>query len=165
MVSSFFQPNFQIFWKSWADWLQILCEASWGGSLPQLWKLCWYNNVVSRVSRPLSLLFECLSCLLKQIKNRPRFIVSHNMGICMPLGCKFCSYDLYQGHFKTQFNYWIFHFCSTDAQILWFLKYGLTCVLKELCQGVWTYFGLQTIFLCILGNGHLWFLLSINLEF
>ena len=33
-----------LFWSSLADWLQILCAASWGGSLPKLEKLCWFNN-------------------------------------------------------------------------------------------------------------------------
>ena len=46
IVSSFFQPNFLIFWKSWA----ILC----GEGL--YWKLCWCSNFVSRVSRALGLL-------------------------------------------------------------------------------------------------------------
>ena len=41
----FFSPIFKryLLWSSMADWLQILCDASWGGSLLKLLKLCWLS--------------------------------------------------------------------------------------------------------------------------
>ena len=56
----FFSPIFKcyLFWSSRPDWLQILREASWGGSLPKLSKLCWFSNFVSRVSKPMGFLYR-----------------------------------------------------------------------------------------------------------
>ena len=56
----FFSQLFKryLLWSSGADWLQILCEASWEGSLPTLWKLCWCSNFFGRASRPMGLLLN-----------------------------------------------------------------------------------------------------------
>ena len=34
-------------WSLQTDWLQILCEASWGGYLPVVWLLCWFSPFLS----------------------------------------------------------------------------------------------------------------------
>ena len=43
----FFSPIFKCYLlrSLWTDWLQISCEASWGGFLVMLWKLCWLSIV------------------------------------------------------------------------------------------------------------------------
>ena len=52
-------------------------------------------------------------------KNRwLQLIVSHNLAICMPLGCKFCfgamqfNASFYLGNIKTPFKYWSFFCCE-----------------------------------------------------
>ena len=58
----FFSPIFKCYllWSFCADWLHILCEASWGGSLPNLWKLCWCSNLSAERQGPWA------SCIITQ---------------------------------------------------------------------------------------------------
>ena len=35
--------TYYLLWSSVVDWLQIVSDTSWRGSIPNLWKLCWFS--------------------------------------------------------------------------------------------------------------------------
>ena len=98
IFSSLFSAPFSnaISTSSWDNWLQILCEASWGGSQPKLWKLCWCSNFVNSESRPMSL-WSCVSLGGAELDGIPLLL--------FPKAC-LCDYSyVIQNGFENNLNF------------------------------------------------------------